>query len=258
MALPVGADVLQRHAPQGVEPAGGGHVKARRGVALHVRLYTWADARTRRLVASASVVAIHNIVNERAWREVLAWEALHRGCACAAAGGRVGCSRLLAHARRCALASADARNCAAAASQRVRLAAAGALRGAAAGLQPQGAAPQPAGLQAAVRPPRLGGGPLRAAGARGAGSGRKRASSTCVAAATHAAAPSPRPRLQVRYVIDFYNASPEPGKFVGMHLDVRPALDSPQALLDRLRMQARWVLAGAQPQQDAAPQRAAE
>ena len=52
---------------------------------------------------------------------------------------------------------------------------------------------------------------------------------------------------QVRYVIDFYNAAPEPGKPVGMHLDVRPALDSPQALLDRIRMQWRWVLASAEP-----------
>ncbi len=58
--------------------------------------------------------------------------------------------------------------------------------------------------------------------------------------------------LQVRYVIDFYNAAPEPGKPIGMHLDVRPALDSPGAALDRLRMQARWMLAGAQPSERAA------
>ena len=63
---------------------------------------------------------------------------------------------------------------------------------------------------------------------------------------------------QVRYVIDFYNAAPEPGKPVGMHLDVRPALDSPQALLDRVRMQWRWIRAGAQPHEQAAPPRAAE
>lgn len=30
--------------------------------------------------ASSSVVAIHNTVNERAWREVLAWEAMHQRC----------------------------------------------------------------------------------------------------------------------------------------------------------------------------------
>jgi hypothetical protein len=49
----------------------------------------------------------------------------------------------------------------------------------------------------------------------------------------------------VRYVIDFYNAAPAPGKPIGMHLDVRPALDSPVALLDRIRMQWRWLrLAG--------------
>jgi hypothetical protein len=45
----------------------------------------------------------------------------------------------------------------------------------------------------------------------------------------------------VRYVIDFYNAMPEPGKPIGMHLDVRPALDSTDALLDRIRMQWRWI-----------------
>ena len=31
-------------------------------------------------LAACSVVAIHNTVNERAWREVLAWEALHSRC----------------------------------------------------------------------------------------------------------------------------------------------------------------------------------
>ena len=46
---------------------------------------------------------------------------------------------------------------------------------------------------------------------------------------------------QVRYVIDFYNAAPVDGKPVAMHLDVRPALDSPSALGDRLRMQSRWI-----------------
>ena len=40
-------------------------------------------------------------------------------------------------------------------------------------------------------------------------------------------------RGEVRYVIDFYNAAPPAGPGaapVAMHLDVRPALDSPQAL----------------------------
>ena len=49
---------------------------------------------------------------------------------------------------------------------------------------------------------------------------------------------------QVRYVIDFYNAAPLPGMPIAMHLDTRPALDSPGALLDRLRMQAKWVASG--------------
>lgn len=39
---------------------------------------------------------------------------------------------------------------------------------------------------------------------------------------------------EVRYVIDFYNAAPLPGMPVAMHLDVRPALDSPGAAWDRL------------------------
>lgn len=47
-----------------------------------------------------------------------------------------------------------------------------------------------------------------------------------------------------RYVIDFYNAAPVASAPVAMHLDVRPALDSPGALWDRLRMQARWVRSG--------------
>ena len=61
--------------------------------------------------------------------------------------------------------------------------------------------------------------------------------------------------LQVRYDIDFYNAAPEPGKPIGMHLDVRPALDSPTALLDRIRMQWRWAVSGAGMQSDAPPAR---
>ena len=49
--------------------------------------------------------------------------------------------------------------------------------------------------------------------------------------------------LVFRYVIDFYNASPL-DSVVAMHLDVRPALDSPGALWDRVRMQAAWVWSG--------------
>ena len=45
----------------------------------------------------------------------------------------------------------------------------------------------------------------------------------------------------MRYVIDFYNAAPEPGKPIGMHLDVRPALDSAEAAVDRVYMQLRWM-----------------
>ena len=47
-----------------------------------------------------------------------------------------------------------------------------------------------------------------------------------------------------RYVVDFYNAAPLPGMPIAMHLDVRPALDSPMALWDRLRMQYRWMNSG--------------
>ncbi|KDD72196.1 cytochrome c/c1 heme lyase [Helicosporidium sp. ATCC 50920] len=45
---------------------------------------------------------------------------------------------------------------------------------------------------------------------------------------------------RVRYVIDFYNAAPSPDMPVAVHLDVRPALDSPSAFVDRLRMQWKW------------------
>ena len=46
---------------------------------------------------------------------------------------------------------------------------------------------------------------------------------------------------QVRYVIDFYNAAALPNMPVAMHLDARPALDSVDALIDRLRMQWRFM-----------------
>ena len=39
----------------------------------------------------------------------------------------------------------------------------------------------------------------------------------------------------VRYVIDFYDGQPN-GAAISMHLDVRPALDSPRAAWDRFRM----------------------
>jgi cytochrome c heme-lyase len=46
---------------------------------------------------------------------------------------------------------------------------------------------------------------------------------------------------EVRYVIDFYNATGS-GAAGGMFLDVRPALDSPGAVIDRLRMSAiQWL-----------------
>lgn len=57
----------------------------------------------------------------------------------------------------------------------------------------------------------------------------------------------------VRYVIDFYNAAPPsptpaapgaPPPPVAMHLDVRPALDSPGALWQRVKAQAAWVASG--------------
>jgi hypothetical protein len=43
--------------------------------------------------------------------------------------------------------------------------------------------------------------------------------------------------MEVRYIIDFYNATPAPGdpRPIAMHLDVRPALDSWQAAWDRTR-----------------------
>jgi cytochrome c heme-lyase len=40
---------------------------------------------------------------------------------------------------------------------------------------------------------------------------------------------------EVRYVIDFYNAAAGGNSSIGMHLDVRPALDSVGAAFDRLR-----------------------
>jgi cytochrome c heme-lyase len=49
----------------------------------------------------------------------------------------------------------------------------------------------------------------------------------------------------VRYVIDFYSGMPMgPGSPVAMFLDVRPALDSFEALYDRVRMQLFWMFSG--------------
>jgi len=39
---------------------------------------------------------------------------------------------------------------------------------------------------------------------------------------------------EVRYVIDFYEGKPQPGKITSMYLDVRPALDSVGAAFNRL------------------------
>ncbi|TMW56791.1 hypothetical protein Poli38472_006801 [Pythium oligandrum] len=42
---------------------------------------------------------------------------------------------------------------------------------------------------------------------------------------------------EVRYVIDFYSGQPEPGKPLSVYLDVRPALDSVESVMDRVRWQ---------------------
>ncbi|CAI5702983.1 hypothetical protein KXD40_004023 [Peronospora effusa] len=44
---------------------------------------------------------------------------------------------------------------------------------------------------------------------------------------------------EVRYVIDFYSGQPEPGRPLSVYLDVRPALDSVEGLVDRVRWQLR-------------------
>jgi len=49
---------------------------------------------------------------------------------------------------------------------------------------------------------------------------------------------------EVRYIIDFYNAAPMPNMTTALHLDVRPALDSPSLLWERLRMQFKWMVSG--------------
>lgn len=42
---------------------------------------------------------------------------------------------------------------------------------------------------------------------------------------------------EVRYVIDFYSGQPQPGRPLSVYLDVRPALDSVESAVDRLRWQ---------------------
>jgi len=49
---------------------------------------------------------------------------------------------------------------------------------------------------------------------------------------------------KVRYIIDFYNAAPTPSAPAALHLDVRPALDSPSAVWERLSMQWQWIWSG--------------
>ena len=46
---------------------------------------------------------------------------------------------------------------------------------------------------------------------------------------------------EVRYVIDFYSGVILQGQPAAMHLDVRPALDSPALLAERLVMQCKHV-----------------
>ena len=182
-----------------------------------------ADSR----LADCSVVAIHNTVNERAWREVLAWEALNSRCehfaAPAIPQSKLGSHRALCSTSECAS---------------IRL-----LRFCG---KPQDYSPK-------ARLMNLLGYKLpfdrhdwvidRC--------GKEVRAGTLYCAAwrrlgTHRGVLSFH---QVRYVIDFYNAAPEPGKPIGMHLDVRPALDSPQAAVDRIRMQLRWIGILAQQQQ---------
>lgn len=45
-----------------------------------------------------------------------------------------------------------------------------------------------------------------------------------------------RDGTEVHYIIDFYEGAKQKGKASTIHLDVRPAIDSPMALIDRIRM----------------------
>jgi cytochrome c heme-lyase len=46
----------------------------------------------------------------------------------------------------------------------------------------------------------------------------------------------------VRYVIDFYKGKPTPFAPISIYMDVRPALDSPQAVFDRVSVGVRELL----------------
>jgi cytochrome c heme-lyase len=171
----------------------------------------------------STVVAIHNAVNERAWQHILAWERLH-ACDCPD-------PKLLR------------------------------FRG-----RPSEFSPKARLLNLLVRPPRAAGAARAPAAAHylprcwWAGHQARAAPHTI---ATTPLAPRPSPATQgyklpfdrhdwfvdrcgreVRYVIDFYSGTPQAGAQASMHLDVRPALDSFSAALDRARMQWQWVLSG--------------
>ena len=51
----------------------------------------------------------------------------------------------------------------------------------------------------------------------------------------------------MRYIIDYWDAPPVPGKAASMHLDVRPALDSVGAVWDRCKMAMRSMASAGQP-----------
>jgi cytochrome c heme-lyase len=160
---------------------GRGGTRARRTWPGATALHASSSASSHSCLLS-SVVAIHNTVNERAWREVLAWEALHEGPV----------------------------------------------------------------------PPRL----LRFVGRPQDFSPKARLLNLLgykLPFDRHDWVVD-RDGRQVRYVIDFYNAAPEPGRAVGMHLDVRPALDSAEAFVDRLRMQWRWACTLASKETSPTPQ----
>jgi hypothetical protein len=179
-----------------------------------------------------AVVSIHNAVNERAWRHVLSWEALH-ACDCPD-------PKLLRFRGRPADYSPKARLLNLLVRARPSGPRLGYERAAPAAVLPRERRKARAAVSRRARPPRISAGPARPA-----------------------PAPPRRPLPQgyklpfdrhdwvvdrcgseVRYVIDFYSGAPAAGAQASMHLDVRPALDSFGAALDRLRMQWRWVASG--------------
>jgi cytochrome c heme-lyase len=149
-----------------------------------------------------AVVAVHNAVNERAWREVRAWEA-------AAAGG-----------------GPNGSNGSHAAAGEPRLVE---FRG-----RPRDHSPKARllNLLGYRLPFDRHDWVVERGGAGGGGDG--------AGCADGAGAP---PATRTRYVIDFYDAA-APGAPAAVHLDVRPALDSPAAAWARLRMQWRWAASG--------------